>query len=294
MRALISRSGVLAASVVVVVTTGCELRKPFEGTVIAAGADASKVKNGFFLERTIDVGGVAGAEAFVSNDIETARPILSLTGTTETAVALEPLQIDDETVGQVVFDLLEDGPAEATSLVLLSWVDVDDDDLLDLSVTGESEVARTIQRLQKESNTKATLAFYNYNPNGGDPFYTATALDGPASNVIVTEDFVSDWMAVLPQDLELPPAVDSDADGLNDSVETAIGTSPFSADSDADAIDDLTEVGADPAAPLDTDADGTIDALDADSDNDGVDDFTEGVADDDGDGIAGYVDADEL
>ena len=67
-----------------------------------------------------------------------------------------------------------------------------------------------------------------------------------------------------------------DDDGLLDTEEQAIGTDPKSADSDADGIADYDEV-TDPAAPEDTDGDGTIDALDTDtdSDDDGVLDGTD-------------------
>ena len=66
---------------------------------------------------------------------------------------------------------------------------------------------------------------------------------------------------------------DSDGDGLSDAAEAALGSDPNDPDSDGDGIDDGTEVGADPAAPLDGDGDGIIDALDsavADADGDGV------------------------
>jgi clumping factor A len=64
---------------------------------------------------------------------------------------------------------------------------------------------------------------------------------------------------------------DSDADGVPDDVEVAIGTDPHDADSDDDGVLD----GAEPNAGLDTDGDGLINALDPDSDNDGLFDGTE-------------------
>ena len=65
--------------------------------------------------------------------------------------------------------------------------------------------------------------------------------------------------------------VDSDGDGVFDSVEIANGTNPNDADSDDDGVPDGAEV--DPKA--DTDGDGLINALDPDSDNDGLYDGTE-------------------
>ncbi len=66
---------------------------------------------------------------------------------------------------------------------------------------------------------------------------------------------------------------DDDGDGLLGGEEAALGTDPSNPDSDGDGIDDGVEVGNDTNNPIDTDGDGTIDALDSnilDEDNDGV------------------------
>jgi hypothetical protein len=266
--------------------TGCQLRKPFEGTVIAAGADGGKVKNGFF-NRSQTV-----TDGEVNIDIDrTGRPQVSAFGVTDTSFSFEPLQIDDETVGQVTFDLLEDGPSESADLALLSWVDLNDNGRLDIDLNGDSEAARTITRFNTESGRKAVLTFYSYSPNGGDPFYNATALEDESVNVIVTEDYLTDWMAVLPGNVDKP--TDTDGDGLSDAAELAIGTAIDSNDTDGDGIDDLTEVGDDPANPRDTDGDGIIDALSLDSDGDGVSDADEGTVDANENGIPAYRDPDE-
>ena len=85
---------------------------------------------------------------------------------------------------------------------------------------------------------------------------------------------------------------DSDGDGLTDGEEAAIGTNPQKADSDADGIPDNEEVGSTPSQPIDTDADGKINALDTDDDNDGLETSLEAAIginplqkDTDGDGI---------
>jgi uncharacterized repeat protein (TIGR01451 family)/MYXO-CTERM domain-containing protein len=65
--------------------------------------------------------------------------------------------------------------------------------------------------------------------------------------------------------------LDTDKDGLPDSVETSIGTNPADADSDNDGVLD----GAEPSPGVDSDADGLINALDPDSDDDGLFDGTE-------------------
>jgi uncharacterized repeat protein (TIGR01451 family) len=73
---------------------------------------------------------------------------------------------------------------------------------------------------------------------------------------------------------------DTDGDGVLDSVEIALGTNPSKIDSDGDGIPDNVELSASgsatgPYSGIDTDLDGTIDALDLDSDQDGVPDAQE-------------------
>ncbi|MCA9544517.1 MAG: hypothetical protein KC613_09005, partial [Myxococcales bacterium] len=69
---------------------------------------------------------------------------------------------------------------------------------------------------------------------------------------------------------------DLDGDGINNSSEFNIGTAANTADTDGDGISDAVEVGqivnGVAVAPLDSDQDGTIDALELDSDDDGIPD----------------------
>ena len=98
-----------------------------------------------------------------------------------------------------------------------------------------------------------------------------------------------------------PRNADSDDDALSDADEVSnkkIGTNPLNPDTDNDGISDGSEVGSDPSQPMDTDKDGTIDALDEDDDNDGIPTALEIQAnsdplsqDSDGDGIS---DGDEI
>lgn len=75
---------------------------------------------------------------------------------------------------------------------------------------------------------------------------------------------------LTPTDSSSQQVIDSDGDGLTDDEENAINTDPQEADSDGDGIPDNEEVGENPSKPLDTDADGKINALDTDDDNDGL------------------------
>jgi hypothetical protein len=66
---------------------------------------------------------------------------------------------------------------------------------------------------------------------------------------------------------------DSDGDGLTDSQETALATNPNNPDTDGDGVGDGAEVGPNAAAPVDTDGDTIINALESaltDADGDGI------------------------
>jgi gliding motility-associated-like protein len=94
---------------------------------------------------------------------------------------------------------------------------------------------------------------------------------------------------------------DADGDGCLNVDEIAAGTNPNNPDTDGDGEGDCAEIGADPSNPLDTDGDGTIDALESsiqDVDGDGVNDELDpantdpcipnpnaGPCDQDGDGL---------
>lgn len=86
---------------------------------------------------------------------------------------------------------------------------------------------------------------------------------------------------------------DDDNDGLATVDEEQIGTSSLHADTDEDGVLDAVEVGENVNAPLDTDGDGIINALDTDDDDDNIDTIKEALLgtnpllnDTDGDGIS--------
>ena len=99
-------------------------------------------------------------------------------------------------------------------------------------------------------------------------------------------------------------ADDSDKDGVPNELEQKLGLDPYMTDSDKDGVSDKDELGERPAeAPLDTDDDGTINALDTDDDGDGdltaneaVDKNGDGsitdARDSDQDGTPDYLDKD--
>lgn len=84
---------------------------------------------------------------------------------------------------------------------------------------------------------------------------------------------------------------DWDKDGVLDSVEESIGSSPYLLDSDGDGISDLVEIGS-PDSPLDTDKDGRLDVVDIDDDGDNIPTVLEGKEDIDKDNIPNYLDTD--
>ncbi|CAA6810699.1 MAG: Unknown protein [uncultured Thiotrichaceae bacterium] len=84
---------------------------------------------------------------------------------------------------------------------------------------------------------------------------------------------------------------DWDKDGVLDSVEDMLGSSPYLSDTDGDGINDLVEIGS-PDAPLDTDNDGRLDVVDFDDDGDTIPTVLEGSEDLDKDNIPNYLDTD--
>ena len=86
-------------------------------------------------------------------------------------------------------------------------------------------------------------------------------------------------------------ATDMDGDGLSDELEQNLGTNVSMADSDSDGFRDAFETAG--GFPVDSDGDGSIDALDLDSDNDTRPDLSEGSRDTDGDTVFNIRDTDD-
>ncbi len=97
--------------------------------------------------------------------------------------------------------------------------------------------------------------------------------------------------AIIPVTV-VDPAADADGDQVSDYTERCVlGTNPGLPDTDGDGLNDFVESNG--GARVDTDGDGTIDALDSDSDNDGLSDLAEGGGDTDGDLTPDYRDVDD-
>ena len=133
----------------------------------------------------------------------------------------------------------------------------------------------------------------------------------PKNNAIARAQ-AGESSSALPRCGDGEPGVDSDADGLDDTVELCLGTSPYKADSDGDSIPDKTEVdgfhdsygkhwASDPLS-VDSNGDGTLDtmewcealttngqAISVDDDMDGTPNLWD--EDDDGDGVPDARDA---
>jgi len=105
------------------------------------------------------------------------------------------------------------------------------------------------------------------------------------------EDANHDGYFSLPEEETDPNNMDTDTDMLLDGQEVlTLGTDPLRWDTDLDGIGDYEETNG--GHLIDTDGDGTIDALDTDSDDDNIPDFTEGAEDYDSDGLPDYRDPD--
>ncbi|MBW2263977.1 MAG: hypothetical protein JRG91_18605 [Deltaproteobacteria bacterium] len=106
----------------------------------------------------------------------------------------------------------------------------------------------------------------------GDDDPDTPPVDSDGDGIPDFRDLDSDGNGVLDADEGYG---DADGDGLLDYMDP---------DNDGDGIDDVTEIGGNPAEPLDTDGDGVEDYFDVDSDGDTIGDADERPADSDVDG----------
>ena len=140
--------------------------------------------------------------------------------------------------------------------------------------------------------------------DGVDTLAEDANANGDPTDDDTNADLIPDYLDACTPDANhiLCPTGDTDMDGLTNAEETNItGTDPTLRDSDGDGVDDGAEVGADVNNPIDTDNNGTIDALDTDDDGDGIltldEDLNANASplddDTDGDGTPDYLDNDD-
>lgn len=182
-----------------------ELEDPMEAQVQMDGVDAGKVRAGLFAaSATGDIvasdGTTSAGDVDLDVDWGDGRVDAYLPGG-GSSVTVEPLQAAEIDGDSVVFTL--PSLSADTELVAVIWVDDDGDGALDLSVDGESEAARTIQR--DYEGTPHYLAHYSY--DAAKDAYSATAVgdaQGTISNLAIGRDQVADWDARIDRETDDP------------------------------------------------------------------------------------------
>jgi len=217
----------------------------------------------------------------------------------EVLVGLDPTTADSDSDGISDYEELGITGDRDVLAAILSPLNSDDDDLID-GLDDDSD-ADGISDADEAGDADLETPTVDTDEDGTPDYLDTdsdddTILDADDNcRVVVNED-----QADLDGDgMGDACDADRDGDGLDNDLETLIGTDPDDADSDDDTIDDGTEFG-DGESARNTDGLDEIDALDADSDNDGIDDIDEAgdadittaPVDTDGDGDADYIDTD--
>jgi len=226
------------------------------------------------------------------------------TGDTDGDGKPDSLDVDSDNDG--LTDTLEAGGIDANDDGIIDGFTDNDGDGLDDATAGtplplnDTDTDTTPDHLDLDSDNDGLNDIHeaggtDTDSDGMVDNFTDADGNGLDDNATVSEvDFDSD---TIPDHED----IDSDNDGIPDSVEAASGpidtdgdNSPdhLDLDADDDGISDTDEAGTNPAIPVNTDTDSTADYIDGDSDNDGIPDSVEGNVDSDGDTIPDYLDSD--
>ncbi len=174
----------------------------------------------------------------------------------------EPVTTKDPAVPETTEGTAEQAPAATTS----EFVDQDSD-----AISDEDERRLGTDPEKDDSDGDGIKD----NEELGADLQNPTDTDNDGVIDALDDDDDDDTLSTA-QEISLgtdPRNADTDDDALSDALEAGdskIGTDPLNPDTDNDGVSDGTEVGSDPSNPLDSDKDGTIDALDEDDDNDGI------------------------
>ena len=204
----------------------------------------------------------------------------SVTGTVSVTVTAKPVVNNPPVTGDDTASVQEGG---SVSIDVLANDSDDEGDDLTLTAVGKASGGDT--RIQ---NGKV-MYVADSDFSGTDRFhYTVSDAKGAEATALVTVTVTA------------ISADDRDGDGLDNDDEIALQTDPDNRDTDGDGVSDAEEVGSDLSNPLDSDHDGTINALDNDDDNDSILSFYENYnggslrgTDSDFDGTPDYLDADD-
>jgi len=270
--------------------TGSNLTVSLNGVLYSLG-DGHLALNGSNWTLSVPISDTIsdGTHSIVATIIDTALQASSDISNNELILdTLEPTMLLDPLLAAGSFNI---------SNYMVSGICDQIDDLITLAI---SDVSSTISKSNLTCTDDGTgLGVFSSTldvttlSNGAitiQAFIVDIALNQALDTVIQTKD------SCIPDDTV--SICDTDLDGIPDGIEYLSGLDPANSDSDGDGISDEEESGEDPTTPIDTDADGIIDALDIDSDNDGILDAQEvglnpsNPLDTDGDRAPDYQDKD--
>ena len=221
--------------------------------------------------KTIAATGTAAVAATAAglasgNQADTPEPAADKQADKQDSADAEPTTAKDADTEPADTETSEEAAKQTPAVTTDEFVDQDND-----AISDEDERRLGTDPTKDDSDGDGIKDNEELGANLQDP--TDTDKDGV---IDALDDDDDDDTLPTAQEIALgtdPRNADTDDDGLNDALEAGdskIGTDPLNPDTDNDGITDGAEVGAEPSKPMDTDKDGTIDALDEDDDDDGI------------------------